>query len=445
MNKSFKAILLILVPACQTISAEVLQQFQLKSPDQAYTFTFTQEKDATNAHRMYYEVQFDGRTIISKSRLGLLVENEYFENALGVPNDSVSLWSDNLSFIGQTTDSHDTTWIPLYGENASIRDHYNALTLKFRKGEGSGQGDLGGYNRERTYFMDVEVRAYNEGIAFRYHFPLATNGLFIHITGEQTQFAMPEGTLAYYEKWAQGPIELLPLANWKGECERPLTMTLPEGATVCLAEAGVTDFVRTKFELDSTMPNTLRAKMYDCADIITPYDCPWRIIMAARDAKELLCREQLLLNLNPPCTLPDVSYIRPGKAIRACQLTQSAVFEYIDFAARKGLQYVHLDAGWYGPEWDKASDALTVGEGRDLDMPAICEYARSKGIGIWVYVNQRALERQLDDVLPIYRQWGIAGIKFGFVQVGNQRWTTWLHEAVAKCARAGIMVDIGPT
>ena len=391
MSKILPILLLTTALPC---SAEVLHQFQLKSPDQAYTFVFTQEKDAGGARQMFYEVQFDDQTIIRKSRLGVLVENEYFENALGVPNDNASQWSDNLTYIGQETATCDTVWTPLYGQSSTIRDHYNALILKFKKGEGTGQTDAAGYNRERTYFMDLEVRAYNEGIAFRYHFPLTTNGLFIHITGEQTQFAMPQGTMAYYEMWAQGPFELLPLSGWKGECERPLTMTLPDGTIVCLAEAGVIDFVRTKFQLDTIALNTLQAKMYDCADIITPYDCPWRVVMAAREPKDLLCREQLLLNLNPPCTLDDVSYIKPGKAIRACQLTQNDVIKYIDFAARKGLQYVHLDAGWYGPEWDKTSDALTVAEGRDLDMPALCSYARSKDIGIWVYVNQRALDHQ---------------------------------------------------
>ncbi len=65
-----------------------------------------------------------------------------------------------------------------------------------------------------------------------------------------------------------------------------------------------------------------------------------------------------------------------------------------------------------------------------------------KGVGIWVYVNQRSLYRQLDDILPLYKEWGIKGIKFGFVQIGGQHWTTWLHNAVKKCADYGLMVDI---
>jgi alpha-glucosidase len=81
-------------------------------------------------------------------------------------------------------------------------------------------------------------------------------------------------------------------------------------------------------------------------------------------------------------------------------------------------------------------------ETRDIDMPKLCEYAKSKGIGVWVYVNQRALYQQLDQILPLYEKWGISGIKFGFVQIGSQEWTTWLHNAVKKCADHHILVDI---
>lgn len=89
-----------------------------------------------------------------------------------------------------------------------------------------------------------------------------------------------------------------------------------------------------------------------------------------------------------------------------------------------------------------SSDATTVSPDKDLDIPALCQYAESKGIGLMVYVNQRALVQQLDTLLPLYKKWGLKGIKFGFVQIGNQRWSTWLHDAVRKCGEYGLMVDI---
>ena len=70
------------------------------------------------------------------------------------------------------------------------------------------------------------------------------------------------------------------------------------------------------------------------------------------------------------------------------------------------------------------------------------DYAQKSGIGIVLYVNRRALERQLDEILPLYEKWGVKGVKYGFVQVGSQKWTTWLHEAVRKAAHHHLMVDI---
>ena len=86
------------------------------------------------------------------------------------------------------------------------------------------------------------------------------------------------------------------------------------------------------------------------------------------------------------------------------------------------------------------SDATRISESKDLDIKAICDYASTKGIGVWLYVNQRALVQQIDRLLPLYKEWGVKGIKFGFVQVGNQFWTIWLHKAVRQCADYGIMV-----
>ena len=146
--------------------------------------------------------------------------------------------------------------------------------------------------------------------------------------------------------------------------------------------------------------------------------------------------------MNPENKLENTSWIKPGKVIRVGKLTQADAKLCVDFAAERGLQYIHLDAGWYGPEIKMSSDAAKVSETRDLNIPELTAYAASKGIGVFVYVNQRALFQQLDTILPLYKKWGLKGIKFGFVQVGSNRWTTWMHEAVKKCAEYGLMVDI---
>ncbi|EJL59753.1 glycoside hydrolase family 97 protein [Flavobacterium sp. CF136] len=424
----------------QSILQETVQK--LKSPNGFYEFTFYQKQINNSDKQMYYTLFYKGKPVVLESELGVLIENQTFESALAVPNDTCKVWGENLNFTGILRNAVDETWKPVYGENSIIRNNYNELTISFRKGEIPKEKSGDGYDKNKSYFMNVIVRAYDGGVAVRYHFPEPSNGLFLHIIGEQTQFTMPEGTLAYYEPWAQGPFSLLPLKDWKGQSERPLTMKLTNGLTVAIAEAQMTDYARMKFTLNTTKPNTLQATIYSSVDVIPAYSTPWRVIMAGEKSTDLIENKEIILNLNPENQLKEVSWIKPGKVIRVAKMTQADAKKCIDFAAERSLQYVHLDAGWYGPEMKMSSDAATVSNTKDLNIPELTAYAASKGIGLWVYVNQRALIQQLDSILPLYKKWGIKGIKFGFVQVGNQRWTTWLHEAVKKCAEYGFMVDI---
>ena len=415
---------------------------KLFSPDGSYEFTFYQKEIRNSIKQLYYSIKYKNKPVVLESEMGVQIQNQTFESALGIPNDTCGIWCENLNFTGVQKDSCDETWEPVYGEHARIRNRYNEMTFSFLKGDSQNQKNTEGYDKNKSYYMNVVVRAYDEGVAFRYHFPEPSNGLFLHITGEKTQFVLPEGTLAYYEPWAQGPYSLLPLKDWKSESERPLALVLKNGLHVALTEAQMVDFARMKFSLDPKLPNTLLATLYGSVDVIPAYSTPWRVIMAGEKSTDLIDHKELILNLNPENTLKDVSWIKPGKTIRVARLTQEDAKSVVDFAAERGLQYIHLDAGWYGLEMKMNSSALKVGETRDLNIPELVEYASTKGIGLWLYVNQRALVQQLDSILPLYRKWGIKGIKFGFVQVGNQHWSTWLHEAVRKCADAGLMVDI---
>lgn len=413
-------------------------QFQLKSPDNNYEYTYYQKELGKNKRQMYYTLSFKGKTVVEESELGVLIDNHLFESALAIPNDTSKIWGENLFLIGSETRTYNETWNPVYGEQNIIKDNYNELVLSFQKG--SIQNEQEGYDKRQFYFINIIIRAYNEGVAFRYFFPEASNGLFLHITGEQTQFVLPEGSVAFYENWAQGPYSLLPLHNWKGESERPLTLKLKNGLSVALLEAQMIDYARMKFKLDGK--NSLRASLYSSVDVITPYSTPWRVVMVAEKPTELIENNHIVLNLNPENKIKDTSWIKPGKVIRVAKMTQEDAFKCVDFASERGLQYIHIDAGWYGPEMHMASDATSVAENRDFDIPALTAYAESKGIGLLVYVNQRALVQQLDKILPLYKKWGIKGIKFGFVQIGNQHWSTWLHDAIRKCAEYEMMVDI---
>ena len=264
----------------QDVMTETRQE--LTSPDGAYRFTFYQRAVGEDNAQMYYTLTYKNRPVIEESKLGVLIENQLFESALGIPNDTCHFWCENLKLTGTEHQKTDEIWKPVYGERAEVRDCYNEMTLKFKKGEGKGNQD-GGYDKRKNYFMNIIVRAYNEGVAFRYHFPEMTNGLFLHIVGEQTSFTMPEGTMAYYERWAQGPYELRPLKGWgKEESERPLTLKLPDGLSVALLEAEMVDYVRGKFRLSAEKPSTLETSLYSSVDIISPYSTPWRVIINYR-------------------------------------------------------------------------------------------------------------------------------------------------------------------
>ena len=410
----------------------------LSSPNSKYQFVFSQ-KDG----KLTYRLDYAGKQVVEEGELGVNIDNHLVESAMGIPVDTNRVWTKGMEVTGVERRSEDNTWKTVYGEYSQIHDHYNEMTLHLLKG-GKHEGSGTAYDKRQQYLLDIIVRAYDEGVAIRYHFPEATNGLFMHITDDLTSFRFAPGAEAYHYAWAQSHANKVKLlkseAAWKEEAERPLTLHLANGLYAAIGEAALTDFVRGKLKLKAD--HELKMTMFDSADIITAYDMPWRFIMVGEKAIDLINNKQLVLNLNAPCQIADTSWIKPGKAFRVCRLDMKTCLAGVDFCVDRGLQYIELDAGWYGPEMKMSSSALKVLESRDIDMPKLCAYAKSKGVGVWVYVNQRALYQELDQILPLYEKWGISGIKFGFVQIGSQEWTTWLHQAVRKCADHHIMVDI---
>ena len=426
-------LLLMLLIATVAKAVETLQ-----SPNGKYQFTFSQKEG-----KLLYSLDYAGKSVVEAGELGVNIDNHLVESAMGIPVDNSNVWIHGMEVTSVDRRSEDNTWKPVYGEYAQIRDRYNEMTIHLLKG-GKHEGSGTAYDKRQQYLLDIIVRAYDEGVAVRYHFPEATNGLFMHITDDLTSFRFAPGAEAYHYAWAQAHANKVKLLKsetvWKDEAERPLTLHLANGLYVAIGEAALSDFSRGKLKL--VEDNKLQIAMFDSADIITAYDMPWRFIMVGEKAIDLINNKQLVLNLNAPCKIQDTSWIKPGKAFRVCRLDMKTCMEGVDFCVDRGLQYIELDAGWYGPEMKMSSSALKVLETRDIDMPKLCQYAKSKGIGVWVYVNQRALYQELDQLLPLYEKWGISGIKFGFVQIGSQEWTTWLHNAVKKCADHHIMVDI---
>lgn len=391
------------------------QSNTLSSPDGRLIFSFS----LTGEGVPKYTISYVEKSVVLSSSLGI--------------ND----WQKDLVISNVSFSQQDTTWKQVYGERSIVRDHYKAMNVTLLR-KSKGQATL-----------QLQIRAYNEGIAFRYFFPEGENGgSYLHITGESTEFAFEPETKAWFTPRAQSLHKLMSLKDWPDESDRPLTLELPNGLFACLAEAEMTNYARTKFKLNPLKDNSVACSLYGEVDEIAPFHSPWRVVMVAEKAFQLLANNDLILNLNPPCAIKNTSWIKPGKVMREITLSTEGAMSLVDFAAARHLQYIHFDAGWYGFENAISSDATKANIDprrnlkNDLNLKEVIKYAKSKGIGILLYVNQRALAAQLDTILPLYHSWGIAGVKFGFVQVGSHRWTTWLHEAIKKCAKYQLMVDI---
>ena len=188
--------------------------------------------------RVTYETSFDGHRVVLPSAIDLGIDNHVWEMATGKRSlPKTERWMDNLSLAGTEVTSRDTVWHNAYGERSTVRDAYNGMVLHFVKEDGSKCG------------LDIEFRAYDEGIAWRFSLPMHPDALYHRVKADNSEFAFPEGTKAWYHLWAQSTFELLPLEGWADECERPLTLELPGGLYAAVGEAGLVDFPRGKLRL----------------------------------------------------------------------------------------------------------------------------------------------------------------------------------------------------
>ncbi len=371
---------------------------------------------------LYWSVAYKGEIVMDKSQLSYTLQ------------DAVPLVSGfKLVDFRQTT--HDSSWTPVYGERSNIRNHYNQLLVTVEDDQ----------NPPRR--IQLTFRAYDEGAAFQAAFPEQEALSQITINQENTQFSFTDDHWAWAVYSAQGVYSKKRLSQIGSNCERPLTMKVREDLYLSVQEAGLVDYARMRLKEHTSLPNTLVSQLGSSATVNTPYEFPWRVLMIAEEPGKLMEQNYLVLNLNKPCEIADTSWIAPGKVMRDMKMTTPASKAIVDFAAAAGIDYVHIDAGWYGHEGSSSSDPLTVTPVRsedpsNFDLHEIISYAHAHGVKVMVYVNHIHLETQLDDILDTYQTWGIDGIKYGFVNVGSQYWTDWLHDAVRKAADYGFVVDV---
>lgn len=407
--------------ACYAGFVNVALALEVASPDGLLVMQVGLAGGGAGGGQPAYSVSWRGREIISESRLGLELAGQPLGPAFEI--------------LGEERTSADRSWTPVCGERAIIPDRFNELALTLR---------------ERNTFrriLRIIARVYDEGAAFSYTLPGKPEPASITINGELTEFRLADDFSCWAAYSAQGVYTNAPASQVRSGCERPLVMRAAADCFIALAEARLVDYARMKFGPLKDHPHGLVAELASSVTSTLPLRAPWRVIMVGKTPGQLLEQNYLLGNLNDPCAISDTSWIKPGKVIREVTLTTTGGKACVDFAVKRNLQYIEFDAGWYGPENSDASDARAVNldprrSKGPLDLQEVIRYGAERGIGVILYVNHRALERQMDELFPLYQRWGVKGVKFGFVNVGSQQWTAWLHEAVRKAAEHKLMVDV---
>jgi alpha-glucosidase len=417
MNKFLKE-LLVLAAVVHITGCSLNKNINIKPPDGNYSFVIRAETGGKTQSIASFSLKTGSRELLLPSSIEIRIKG-------------IDL-SKNLRLIKTESLSSDTTWINAFGERKEVPDKYNQVKI---------------FLESDKINVNLICRAYNEGVAFAYEFPEQDRTDSITITDEKILYRFPDDHNAWSAARAQAQYSHVLLSQIETGCERPLVIEFDSTNTIALAEAKLVDYARMKFEPDSSGGIAIRSRLEGEVRKLLPFQSPWRVIMIGKNPGDLLEKNYLLLNLNDPCAIEDVSWIRPGKVLREVTLTTTGAKAAIDFTSSHNMQYVEFDAGWYGPENKDESDARAVNldparSKGPLDIQEVVRYANSKNIGILLYVNRKALERQLDSLLPIYKKWGIAGIKFGFVQVGNQDVTAWLHEAIKKVASYQMVADV---
>ena len=495
MKKTFKTILievcLVLVTflPCAAQSGDALT---LTSPNGNLVMTF-----ALTDGVPCYSLDYCGQAVILPSRLGFELKGS-------------RQLTDSFVLTGQQRSTFDETWEPVWGEEASIRNHYNELLVKLQQPAVT--------DGEKPVAMHVRFRVYDDGMGFRYEFPMENALTYFMIQEELTQFALTGDHIAW---WIPGDYstqefrptrsrlsqvrELTPKARtgcgWPNTAFSPtgvqtaLQMKTDQGLYINIHEAAVLNYPTTNLNLDD-VNFVLRTWLTPDAERVkgrmqAPCKTPWRTVMVCRSATEVLA-SRLILNLNEPCAIEDVSWIHPTKYMGvwwemisgksqwsytndypSVQLGKTDyahstphgkhgannenVRRYIDFAAENGFDALLIEGwnegweDWYGKQKDFVFDFITPYP--DFDLPALNAYAHQKGIRLIMHHESSSstvnYERWMEKAYNLMNQYGYDAVKSGYVgkiiPYGEYHYSQPLinhyHYAITEAAKHHIMVN----
>ena len=455
-----------------------------------------------------YNVAFNGQEVIKDSRLGLELAsvkgNGEFNNFDNRQVNNQNSMCDGFSLQTVNRSSFDETWQPVWGEESSIRNHYNEMAVTLS------QEDLDRY-------IIVRFRVYDDGVGFRYEFPQQPNLTYFVIKEEHSQFAMPGDLTAW---WIAGDYDtqeyeytrsrlseirslfgskITPNASQEQFSETGVQTSLQlktdDGIYINLHEAALVDYPCMHLNLDDKnmvfeswlTPDVQGNKGY----MQTPCHTPWRTIMIVDDARKVLA-SRLILNLNEPCKIDDTSWIKPVKymgvwwelitgkntwnytdQLPSVKLGETDyrhlqpngrhgacnenVKRYIDFAAANGFDQLLIEGwnegweDWFGNSKDYVFDYVTPYP--DFDITMLNNYAQGKGIRLMMHhetsSSVRNYERHLERAYSLMNRYGYNSVKSGYVgniiPRGEHHYGQWMVNHYQYCvelaARHRIMVN----
>ncbi|HBE43392.1 MAG TPA: hypothetical protein DDW27_19765, partial [Bacteroidales bacterium] len=217
------------------------------------------------------------------------------------------------------------TWINNFGERKEIPDNYNQAKV---------------FIKSNDLEYNLILRVYNEGAAFTYEFPRQEGHDSLIITDEKIVFRFPGDYMAWSAPRAQALYSHVQLSKIDMGAERPLVIEIDSTLTIALTEAKLVDYARMKFEPDPSAGIAIRTRLGSEVNKSLPFQSPWRVIMIGRNPGDLLEKNYLILNLNDPSEIEDISWITPGKVLREVSLSTIGGKAAVDFVSAHNMQYL---------------------------------------------------------------------------------------------------------
>ncbi len=410
------------------------------SPDGHVRAELLLEKTQQSPGALCYRVTFNQRPVVLNSTLQLkLADGSRLGTNSVLENAEIS--------------QHKTEYQQHPGKRRLVTDHYSELVDTLRERE------------KLTRKWEVVVRAYNDGIAFRYRFPAQEDWSNLELADEQSVFNVAPDAVAvalpldgfstsYENRYERKAVTDLPDSWLIG---LPLLVELPGTGWAAITEANLTDYAGMYLARNGAAAASLVSRLSPPLDEPTiavrarlPHQSPWRVVFVAEQPARLL-ESDLLLNLNAPSTIPDISWIKPGKTTFPWWngyweddmpfqpgLNTATARHYIDFCAESGIEYHSLDGkgntAWYGGPIVpyQGADPTTAVEG--LDLAAMLQYANQRGVRLRLWMHWQAAQAHMARAFPLYRQWGIEGVMIDFMDRDDQQMVNFQRELLRLAA-----------